>query len=92
MITIQIISGTGSIALYISASLPTVAMEPGGRKRVEVIPALDLIYEANETKGWKGRQHNWGLLQAFGVQSRKRLIKVLDFSKTYRRGLPSEVD
>ena len=38
-------------------------MEFGGMERVEVIPAWDLNYEMNETKGWKGRQYNWGLLQ-----------------------------
>jgi len=38
-------------------------MEPGGMERAEVIPAWDLNYEANETKGWKGRQYNRGLLQ-----------------------------
>ena len=38
-------------------------MELGGMQRVEVIPAWDLNYEANETRGWKGRQYNWGLLQ-----------------------------
>jgi len=38
-------------------------MEPGGMQRVEVIPAWDLNYEINETKWWKGRQYNWGLLQ-----------------------------
>jgi hypothetical protein len=38
-------------------------MEPGGMERVQLIPAWDLNYEANETKGWKGRQHNWRLLQ-----------------------------
>jgi hypothetical protein len=29
----------------------------------DLIPSWDLNYEASETKGWKGRQYNWGLLQ-----------------------------
>src|ERR1051326_1662791 len=38
-------------------------IELPGIERVEVIPAWDSNYEANETKGWKGTQYNWGLLQ-----------------------------
>ena len=37
--------------------------ELGGVQRIEVMAAWDLNYEANVTKGWKGRQYNWGLLQ-----------------------------
>jgi hypothetical protein len=33
------------------------------REREDIIPSWDLNYEASETKWWKRRQYNWGLLQ-----------------------------
>jgi hypothetical protein len=43
----------------------------------ELLPAWDANYEASNTKWWKGRQFNWGLLQGLWISPPARSAKSL---------------